>query len=674
MASVAGDIAVRVGADTSGLTKGLADADRSLQAFGAKAGAAVGNIAALSAAAVAAGAAIAASLAAKGFAAVDALDEMAEKSGTSAKSLQALQLALGEAGINSDQTQAAIKRLNVAIGDAQSGNKTAQATFDKLGLSVSELSAMDADARFAAIGDALSGYGNAADRASIATDLFGQKVGPELAVALAAGGDGIRQASADLESMGLAMDSVDAAQVANAMDAFGRAQMVIDGISNKLAVEFAPLLEAVSKSFLEAGKEGQGFGGVVTAAVEATIKTIAFLANAIDGIKRIGVAVSDALVYGFALVQETFLKLARNVVAGLDMIPGIDLTANVVALEEKIKTSQGVMREAAANMRRQFEEPLAGDVFLQYAAQAKKASEEGAAAAIKAREAVQGGEATGGGELEKQKALDAEKLAAKQAALQAEIEAELWAESEKAANKEKADHERIAAELARIDEQYLTEQDKLAMKLEAENAIIAEAREAGLISKEESDRRELEALLGHQSAMTAIDAQASEERKRQAEQEAAAKKAILSQAFGGLTALMNSESRKMFEIGKAASIAQAIVSTYTGMAKALELGFPLGPIAAGAIALTGFAQVANIRKQSFGGGGGSAASATSNTGAINAANTPVASGGGGGGASSPSQLVNISLVGDSFGREGVLNLIEKINDATQNGGARLRFS
>jgi hypothetical protein len=130
----------------------------------------------------------------------------------------------------------------------------------------------------------------------------------------------------------------------------------------------------------------------------------------------------------------------------------------------------------------------------------------------------------------------------------------------------------------------------------------------------------------------------------------------------------------MFEIGKAASIAQAIVSTYTGMAKALELGFPLGPIAAGAIALTGFAQVANIRKQSFGGGGGSAASATSNTGAINAANTPVASGGGGGGASSPSQLVNISLVGDSFGREGVLNLIEKINDATQNGGARLRFS
>jgi len=561
MATTVGDIAVRVGADTSGLTKGLSDADKSLKGFSVSAQATGTAVGMLAAEAIKAGAAIAAALVTKGFAAVDMLDEMAEKSGTSAKSLQALQLAMGEAGMSSDQTQAAIKKLNVAIGDAQAGNKTAQAAFDRLGLSVSELSAMDADQRFAAIGDALQGFGNSADRASAASDIFGAKIGPDMAAALAQGGDGIRQATSDLEAMGLAMSDIDAAQVANAMDSFNRAGMVIDGISNQLAVEFAPLLDAISKSFMEAGKEGGGFGSVVQESVQATIKAVAFLANAIDGIKRIGIAVSDSLVYGFALVEETFAKVALGIVTALDMIPGIDLTANITALEAKVKSSQGVMAEAAANMRRQFEEPLAGDVFLQYAEQAKKASEEAAAATIAAREAAQGGATAG--PMADNEAADKEKkkLAEKQAALEAEIQAELWKESEIAANKEAIENQKLMDELARIDEQNKTVEQKLIDKFARENEIIAAAREAGLISDEEFQRRELENMLSHEGELTEIDRAASEQRKQQAQQEADAKKAILASAFSGLSALMNTESRKMFEVGKAAAIGTSLINT-----------------------------------------------------------------------------------------------------------------
>lgn len=660
MATPVGDIAVRVGADTSGLTKGLNEASGKLGDFERSAAATGKAIGALAAAAIGAGVAISAALAAKGFQAVDALDEMAEKAGTTVSSLQSLQLALGEAGVDSDQTQAAIKKLNLAIGEAQSGNAKAQATFDKLGLSVAELADMPADERFAAIADAVSQYGNAADRAVIASDIFGAKLGPDMAAAMAQGGGAIRQAKDDIEAMGLAMSDIDAAQVANAMDSFGRAQGVIDGVANKLAVELSPLLDAVSKSFIEAGKNGGGFGSIVTKAIEAAIKAVAFLANAVDGVKRIGGAVADSLVYAFALVQETFNKVALGIVKTLDMIPGVDLTANIVALEDKVKQAQGVMREAAGEIRAGFEKPLAGDVFLQYAEQAKAASKEAAAATVAARESVRGGETAGvDSSAADQKA--AEALAKKQAAWDAELEAYVAAESEKAGAKEAIDRERAAAEIARIQEQYATEDQLLADKLAREQATIAAAREAGAISQEQYDAMMLNALVSSEAEKAAIEERASQARIMTAEQEAAAKRAILGQSLSGLSSLMNSESRKMFETGKAAAISSAIVNTYLAATKALaELGPIAGPIAATGMLLQGFNQVSNIRKQQFGGGGGSAASAGSNTTAVNAANTPVSGGGG----NSPTQRTNITLVGDSFGREAVISML---NEAFKDG-------
>lgn len=659
MATPAGDIAVRVGADTSGLTSGLNDAAGKLDSFGKKAEATGKAVGALTAAAIAAGAAIASALAVKGFQAVDALDQMAEKAGTTVSSLQSLTLALGEAGVDSDQTQNAIKRLNLAIGEAQSGNAKAQATFDKLGLSVAELAALPADQRFAAIADAVSQYGNAADRAVIASEIFGAKLGPDMAAAMAQGGDSIRQATTDIEAMGLAMSDIDAAQVANAMDSFGRAQGVIDGVANKLAVELAPLLDAVSKSFIEAGKEGGGFGELVSSAVSAAIKAVGFLANAIDGVKRIGGAVADGLVYAFALVQETFTKVALGIVKALDMIPGVDLTANITALEAKVVQAQGVMREAAAEIRAGFEKPLAGDVFMQYAEQAKQASKEAAAATVAAREAAQGGTTVGDGGAGQQKA--AADLAAKQAQWDAELDAYITAEAEKAAAKDAADRERFAADIARIQEQYMTEDQLLADKLAREQATIAAAREAGAISQEQYDAMMLDAMVASEAEKAAIEERASQARIMTAEQEAAAKRAILGQSLSGLSSLMNSESRKMFETGKAAAIASAIVNTYLAATKALaELGPIAGPVAAGAMLLQGFNQVANIRKQQFGGGGGGAGSAGSNTTAINANNTAVSPGGN----ASPAQRTNVTLIGDTFSRESVIGLL---NQAFKDG-------
>lgn len=658
------DLVAKIGGFIDGLDKASREARKKSQDISNEAAKIGTAFAAAGVAMASAAAAGVTTLTVKGLQAVDTLDEMAEKAGTSVQSLQSLQLAFGEAGVDADQTQNAVKKLNVAIGDAQAGNKTAQATFDKLGLSVSELSKMDADERFAAIGDALVGYGNAADKASIASDIFGAKIGPDLAAALSQGGDNIRQASSDIEAMGLALSDIDAAKVANAMDSFGRTGMVVDAISQKLAVEFAPLVDAISKSFLEAGKEGAGFGGVVQSAVQATIKTLAFLANAIDGIKRIGVLVADSLVYGFALVQDTFYKMARGVMATLDAIPGVDLTANVVALEEKIRSAQGVMKEAASNMRRQFEEPLAGDVFLKYAEEAKKASEEAAKATVAAREAARGGEAGVGipkapkaPKDDKEAAREAAKLAEKRAALEEEILMELWAEGEKQSQKDAQIREGLANELALMDEQFKSQDKLLADKLSRDMQVIAEAREFGLISKEEADARELEMFVAHQGELYESEKAALDKLDALDKASREAKISGTREALGAISSLMSSGSKKLFEIGKVAAIADAGISMYQGVMKAWALGPILGPILAPLVAVAGLANIAKIKSTKFGGGAASSPAASVGAGASVPTTATEA-------APAQTQRTNVTLIGDVFSRE---SLIQMLNSAFKDG-------
>lgn len=81
--------------------------------------------------------------------------------------------------------------------------------------------------------------------------------------------------------------------------------------------------------------------------------------------------------------------------------------------------------------------------------------------------------------------------------------------------------------------------------------------------------------------------------------------------FGHIGGLMNTQSRKMFEIGKAGAIAETIVNTYAaamGAWKSLSsipfVGAGLGAAAAAAVVVAGLANVQRIRQTQFGGGGG----------------------------------------------------------------------
>ena len=143
---------------------------------------------------------------------------------------------------------------------------------------------------------------------------------------------------------------------------------------------------------------------------------------------------------------------------------------------------------------------------------------------------------------------------------------------------------------------------------------------------------------------------------------------IMSKTMGSMSKLMNSESRKMFEVGKAAAMAQVLIETpkaamsaYSAMAGIPVVGPALGAAAAAAAVASGMAQLQNIKSTSFGGGGGGGAGG-------------ISSGGGavGGASAEPQEVVQrtdvaVTLVGDNFGGDGVVNLIDRLNEAVGDG-------
>ena len=136
------------------------------------------------------------------------------------------------------------------------------------------------------------------------------------------------------------------------------------------------------------------------------------------------------------------------------------------------------------------------------------------------------------------------------------------------------------------------------------------------------------------------------------------KLSVTSGILGNLASLMNSKSKTMFKIGKAAAISGAIVDAWAGANKAMAtLPYPINLAAAGATLAAGMVNVQNIRSQKFGSGGG--AGASSSGGSVAAAEAPVA-------AESRTTNISIALQGNSFGGGGVRGLIEEINNATDD--------
>lgn len=247
---------------------------------------------------------------------------------------------------------------------------------------------------------------------------------------------------------------------------------------------------------------------------------------------------------------------------------------------------------------------------------------------------------------------------------------------------------RIDRRNERITLQLATEEESASMAFIRREEMIELAFQEGLIEEERRKQLMLDLEENYNDEITRIQSDSLSAQEMMWDASFKGKLNVVQGVLGQMSNLMQSESKKQFEIGKKAAIAQAVINTYqmaTSSYNALS-GIPyvgpfLGAVAAAAAIVYGKNQISKIKSQQFGGGsvggaggspGGSAGShsANPNTGA------PTGSPAGGptnindlnGQQQEPTRVVNISYQSTSQqDAENARELIELIDEQTGDG-------
>jgi hypothetical protein len=234
-----------------------------------------------------------------------------------------------------------------------------------------------------------------------------------------------------------------------------------------------------------------------------------------------------------------------------------------------------------------------------------------------------------------------------------------------------AEAQRIVERIGRQTEVYAEElgleETFQAEKVAREKAHI-EAMQKMRIEAADWEQEQLTKQGQEELAILEAIAKAEEDRRRQQIED-------FKKFWGNLTGLMNTGSKKMFEIGKAASLAQAGYKGATAVMSAWDAGMSVGgpwaPVVAAAYAaaagLNAINLMNNIRSQQFGGGGGAPVAPTQ--GASNV--SPVGAGGASGQRERPIAHTTVvlpatDLTSTSAVRQMLLGLQEEIS---ANGGS-----
>lgn len=195
---------------------------------------------------VAAAAAIAAAATAmirSGLQTVDAQAKLAASLDTTVESIQVLERAGDLAGVSMGQIEQATMQLTRRLSQAAAGTGPAADALDRLRVSAAQLQSLPLDQRIALIQDRLAEFVPEAQRAAVASQLFGDRASLVFTRIDTAT---LRQATQDVRDFGVVVSDQDAAQIERTNDAISRLGLIWRGLSNQLAVAAAPALETVA--------------------------------------------------------------------------------------------------------------------------------------------------------------------------------------------------------------------------------------------------------------------------------------------------------------------------------------------------------------------------------------------------------------------------------------------
>lgn len=639
-----GGIEVVINADATGFHSSLNRVKQSLRDSGRELRQGANKYGAWAAAGVAAASAVAAAMVKSQMATIDALAKTADRLGLTTEALAGLQRSAQLTGADVSTLNMALQRMTRRVSEAAQGTGEAKKAIAELGLDAKVLAQLSPDEQFKQIADAMGDVAEQGDKVRLAMRLFDSE-GVKLVNTLAMGSEKLEEQQRVTEKLGVALSRFDASKVESANDSLFSAGQVLEGVVNRVSVELAPVIDDISGRIFEAALQTNGFSNSIEKAFSIAITGAGYIANAFRGIEIIiaglkvtattGKIIWAEMIRTMAAGFEQFINFGidgiNQLIASINKIPG----SNIPQIERFTSSTAAMFADMSNGAREDLkgltEEfirlsslPMASDQLDAWYENVKRLSEKARAEFLGAT-GGQGGESGSG--LTEQEAT----------ALNARIEA--------------------------IRVGLLTEAELKREAYEADIAAIQTKREKDLTNQQYYDELERQRHKQHTDELVQISEQAAEKEKRIEEMKRQAKMSAISSAFKNASALMNTESRKMFEIGKAAAIAGAVVTgidaAVTNYKKGSEIGGPpLGAaFAAASIAATG-AQIQQIKNTKF----GSAGTGQSIQGGQVVNNTATNQG-----PQQPNRSISIALTGSGFSGGDIRSLIAQINDELGDG-------
>ena len=633
-----GAVKVRIEADSSGLESGMKRASSSLRRGAGELRQSANQFAKWGAAAAAAAAVAGAAIYKSTSRTIDQLAKTSDRLGIATDRLSELRFAAEQTGVAANTLDMGLQRMTRRISEAAQGAGEAKDAIKELGLDAQALARMSPDQQFRQIAEAMQGVSNQGDRVRLAMRLFDSE-GVALVNTLKGGTEALDAFAQEAQDLGISLDRISAAKVEAANDAMNRVQAAASGAAQAFTIELAPIVEALSNEFTNLAKQSGGMTEAMRSGIDKVVTVVGVVANAfrgwqliIAGLRRMFAGLIETMLRGFRSALQGIedlingsINLINKALFQLDKIPGVDVDfIGLVTFEsiDKLNSMIGVAEGTTRRFKNELEDlantPLPLDQMRESVESARASSD--AAAQERVGDAAQ----TAGGETP--------------------------AAPKTADDIRKQTEERLKA----FQERYASEAELSLQQYQTDAELLVQAKNQELITQEQFQAAIEQSYADHEQRLTDIK-----------EREEQARLNMAKSVFSNLAMLMNTNSKKMFKIGKAAAIASSIIDTYQAITKTMAATpYPWNIPLATAQAAAGFAQVQNIKKQQF----GQAGNPTTFVGGQPAVRTTSAgTGGAQGGGQGGTQNVNINLVGQSFGRDQVLSMIGAINEAVGDG-------
>lgn len=247
-----------------------------------------------------------AGLTALGLSAVSTADDLATIStnlGITAEELQYLNFIAIQTDVSTEKMQKSFVKVRDALGTQLSGEaNSATKALDRLGISADNFES-DLDG-FYAVADALGKIENSTIQATLANDIFGEKIGTEMISFLTAGSDALKGYEDELTAIGVLSNDavVELAEFDNTMN---RIKQSFSQVKNELGLALLPVMEQFA-TFLET-------------------KLIPFVNGIVEKFSSLDTGTKNLIIgiLGFTAILAPLLIIIGKMISGIGALIGI---------------------------------------------------------------------------------------------------------------------------------------------------------------------------------------------------------------------------------------------------------------------------------------------------------------------------------------------------------------